>query len=148
MNVLWIAAGVLTLVTLGALIYPLTRRASGKGASIARERAEFDITVYKDQLLEVDRDLERGMLSDDQAVSARTEIERRMLGALDENQTLSDDVSDKNKADAARRHPLTAALLVAGGRGRGLCLAVPCDDPVFDVYHWHSRALANLYYAE
>ena len=112
MNVLWIVAGVLTLVTLGALIYPLTRRASGKGASIARERAEFDITVYKDQLLEVDRDLERGMLSDDQAVSARTEIERRMLGALDENQTLSDDASDKNKADAAHRHPLTAALLV------------------------------------
>lgn len=115
MNVLWIVAGVMTLITMGALVYPLTRRASGKsadGASDALERAQFDITVYKDQLLEVDRDLERGLLSDDQAASARTEIERRMLGALEENETLSAQGARMTKPNAARRHPLTPALML------------------------------------
>ena len=41
-----------------------------------------DITVYRDQLKEVDRDLERGLLNPEQAEAASTEIKRRMLDLL------------------------------------------------------------------
>ena len=84
----WIAATVMTVITVGILMFPVIRR----GATNSAHRKDFDLTVYKDQLQEVDRDLERGLLSQDQAVSARTEIERRMLGAMDETKETNPDV--------------------------------------------------------
>jgi len=74
----WIAATGLTLTVLTALLVPLVR---GARHVSALKRADFDITVYKDQLLEIDRDVDRGILKGDQAGAARTEIERRMLAA-------------------------------------------------------------------
>lgn len=55
---------------------PLLRRP--KDSAI---RAEYDLRVYKDQLGEIDRDLDRGLLTPEQADSARLEIQRRMLAA-------------------------------------------------------------------
>lgn len=49
-----------------------------------RTRAEFDLAVYADQLAEVERDQERGVIGDDEARAARIEIERRMLRAAEE----------------------------------------------------------------
>lgn len=78
MTAFWIAAAIITLAALTALIFPLARR---RRDDVVPVRADFDITVYKDQLLEIERDFERGVLSDDQTMAARTEIERRMLAA-------------------------------------------------------------------
>lgn len=74
---LWITIAVLTAVALGLLLVPLARR----GRAPAPTRAAYDVTVYRDQLAEVDRDLERGLLGDGQAKAARIEIQRRMLAA-------------------------------------------------------------------
>ena len=74
---LWITIAVLTAVALGLLLVPLARR----GRAPAPTRAQYDITVYRDQLAEVDRDLERGLFGDEQAKAARIEIQRRMLAA-------------------------------------------------------------------
>ncbi|MBC8158048.1 MAG: c-type cytochrome biogenesis protein CcmI [Alphaproteobacteria bacterium] len=49
----------------------------------AMARAEYDLAVFRDQLSEVERDLERGVLAADQAEAARTEIKRRMLASAD-----------------------------------------------------------------
>jgi cytochrome c-type biogenesis protein CcmH len=76
---LWIAAAALTVATLGLLLAPLLRRREPPPA-----RAEFDLAVFRDQLAEVDRDLERGLLDTEQAEAARIEVERRMLAAADE----------------------------------------------------------------
>ena len=81
MTPFWIAAIATTVAVLGFLLLPLTRKPKGEAAPA---RADFDLTVYKDQLTEVSRDLERGVLSDDQALAARTEIERRMLAVAGE----------------------------------------------------------------
>lgn len=83
MTIFWIAAAIMTLAVLTAIIIPLARR---RRDDDALARADFDITVYKDQLLEIERDVERGVLSDDQATSARTEIERRMLAAASDGE--------------------------------------------------------------
>lgn len=67
---------VLALATAGLLVLPLLRRpAEGP------ERAEFDLQVYREQLAELERDRERGVLPADQAEAARTEIHRRILAA-------------------------------------------------------------------
>jgi cytochrome c-type biogenesis protein CcmH len=75
----WAIAAILVILILGILFWPLIKRSSGNNAP----RAAYDINVYKDQLLEIEADLERGLLSPDQEEAARTEIKRRMLAAGD-----------------------------------------------------------------
>jgi len=76
-SLLWIPALVLTVATLTLLVVPLLRR----GDPFVPERRDFDMAVYRDQLAEVDRDLERGLLDPEQAEAARLEVKRRMLAA-------------------------------------------------------------------
>jgi cytochrome c-type biogenesis protein CcmH len=75
---LWVVMAVLTAGALAFVLRPLLRRA----ATVSR-RAEYDIAVYRDQLGEVERDRERGVLSADEVAAANTEIERRILAAAD-----------------------------------------------------------------
>ena len=70
----WALAGAMIAVSLAFILRPLLRR----GAKLDR-RQDHDLDVYRDQLTEVDRDLERGVISASDAVAARTEIERRIL---------------------------------------------------------------------
>ncbi|MCR6631094.1 MAG: c-type cytochrome biogenesis protein CcmI [Magnetospirillum sp.] len=72
----WIAFTALTIAVLLLLVWPLLRR-SGKSAA----RADYDLMVFRDQLAEVDRDLESGVIQADQAEAARLEIKHRMLRA-------------------------------------------------------------------
>lgn len=76
---LWIAFAVMTLTAVGLLLFPLLRHRPAQ----APGRAAYDLTVYKDQLAEVERDVERGLLTPSQAEAARTEIQRRMLATGD-----------------------------------------------------------------
>lgn len=52
-------------------------------ASVPSGRQDFDIAVYKDQLSEVDRDVERGHISAQETTIIRLEIQRRLLAAAD-----------------------------------------------------------------
>lgn len=70
----WLAALALTLVASLAVLLPLTRRPAPHAADSAH-----DLTVYRDQLAEVERDLERGALGTEEAEQARAEIARRMI---------------------------------------------------------------------
>ena len=93
----------------GGLGLALARPLMRGGAMSAASRAEYDMTVYRDQLAEIERDRARGVLSDDQAVAARVEVERRLLSAAE--------ARDKSSAPArAGAAPLLAA---------GLAVAVP-----------------------
>lgn len=76
MNALWLMIGMLA-VMVGAVLTVAVRGIRGGS------RAEFDLRVYRDQLAEVERDRDRGLLDDTRAAAARTEIERRMLAAAD-----------------------------------------------------------------
>jgi cytochrome c-type biogenesis protein CcmH len=77
MILFWIIAGVLTLVAAVVLAAPLfdTRKFKSEDA--------FALEVYRDQLAELTRDEQRGLLTPEQAKAAQIEIERRIL-ALDE----------------------------------------------------------------
>lgn len=85
---LWALAVALSALVLGIVLWPLIKRRNASDAP----REVYDINVYKDQLLEIEADLERGLLSEDQAEAARNEIKRRMLAAADSAEAKSDPV--------------------------------------------------------
>ncbi len=75
---LWIVLLAMTLAVVAALVLPLMRK---QGVSPAR--VNYDVVVYRDQLAEIERDVERGVITQDQAEAARAEVLRRMLAAED-----------------------------------------------------------------
>lgn len=85
---LWFAIAILALGTLALLILPSLRRKPADSEPGSRQ--DFDIAVYKDQLAEVDRDVERGLISDSEAETVRLEIQRRLLYAADQASATGD----------------------------------------------------------
>src|SRR5919108_2645633 len=113
MILFWIIAGVLTLAAAVVLAAPLFDTRKFKGED------KFALEVYRDQLAELTRDEQRGLLTRDQAMAAQVEIERRIL-ALDEGK----------KFQPARppSHRLTLAMAVIlplAGFGLYLMLGSP-----------------------
>jgi cytochrome c-type biogenesis protein CcmH len=72
----WIVAALLTLGASLAILSPMLR--SGEAAAAA---GAYDIEVYRDQLAELDRDADRGLIRPTEAEEARAEIGRRILRA-------------------------------------------------------------------
>ncbi len=96
------------LMTAGAialLVLPFLSR------KVAPDRREFDLTVYQDQLDELERDRDRGIIDEEAARAAKLEIERRILAVAD---------GDALPNDAARHQVPTNALITAA-----LVLIVP-----------------------
>ena len=99
MTPFWISTGLLTLLVLALLCWPLLRRRSGDGAS----RRAINTAIYRDQLADLERDLASGTLSQADYAGAREEIERRVL---------EDVAADTTPTDTApRRLPRTALAL-------------------------------------
>jgi cytochrome c-type biogenesis protein CcmH len=104
----WIAAAVLAAICVAVLLNTLLRTRAADDS-----RCAFDLTVYKDQLTEIDRDLDRGLLNEVQAKSARLEIERRMLAsaATEENTPASgSSVEETRRVTRLAAMVLTVAL--------------------------------------
>ncbi len=71
-----LGAAVLGLFTLLVVVLPFLER-GGREAS----RAARDAAIFRDQLAEVDRDLARGLISEEEARGTRAEISRRLIAA-------------------------------------------------------------------
>ena len=71
----WAVALAMVLAVSGLMMGALARP---RGAA---EAADHDLQVYRDQLKEVDRDLARGLIGEDEAARLRVEIGRRVLAA-------------------------------------------------------------------
>ncbi len=99
----WLIAGAMTALAVGLLLPPLLRRPAQ-----STPRQAYDLSVYRDQLTEVERDVQRGVLTPDQAAAARTEIERRLLAAA------GDEPAAKRPARPAGKPWPLAAGLAAG----------------------------------
>ncbi|MDZ4738043.1 MAG: c-type cytochrome biogenesis protein CcmI [Rhodospirillaceae bacterium] len=70
---IWAAILLLTAIVMGLLLRPLWR------APRAAAPLQPELTVYRDQLAELDADLARGAIDAESARTARLEIERRLL---------------------------------------------------------------------
>ncbi|NQU69971.1 MAG: c-type cytochrome biogenesis protein CcmI [Rhodospirillales bacterium] len=89
--ILGLILAAMTLFAGAMLLWPLLRRTPEQ-----MPRAAYDLEIYRDQLGELDRDVARGLVPDDQADAARAEIGRRILAA---DQALQD----------GKEHPSTQA---------------------------------------
>jgi cytochrome c-type biogenesis protein CcmH len=101
--ILWIIFAAMTAAALFAVLWPFGRK-SGHGA------AGSDRLVYQDQLKEIDRDLAIGLIGDAEAESARIEISRRLLAAVDGESAAPQRSSFE--ANARRRRAALVAILV------------------------------------
>ena len=108
----WALAGVMTMAVVALLLVPLLRRPARWAA-----RRDYHMAVYRDQLAEIERDLTRGVLTDGQAVAARTEIERRLLAAAD------------RAPEPGRDQRAPAGRVPASGRGRNLAAGLTIGLP-------------------
>ena len=70
----WVIALIMTGLIAAFVLQPLSRT-SRKASDNA------DVAVYKAQLAEIDRDLARGVVAEQDAEAARTEVARRLLAA-------------------------------------------------------------------
>ncbi len=81
---IWIAIALLTVAAAYALLQPLFRSDTD-----ATEEVEPSLAVFADQLAEIDREAERGLLPPEEAETARREIARRLLRARKQDTRLS-----------------------------------------------------------
>lgn len=119
MTSFWIMTGALAVAVAGLLALALLRGRRGLGPSEA-----FDMQVYRDQLAEVSRDLERGVISPEDAERLKTEVSRRLLAA---DAKMRGEVSQDSQPRALGRGmgALMALVLVGGAFGLYWRLGAP-----------------------
>lgn len=73
---LWLLLAAMTAAAIVAVLRPLTRR-------METDDDGHELDLYKDQLAEVARDLERGVIEPAEAEAAKVEVSRRLIAAAD-----------------------------------------------------------------
>ncbi|MEI2384668.1 c-type cytochrome biogenesis protein CcmI [Breoghania sp. JC706] len=86
---IWFLFALLTVAAALAILVPLARRTAARDKTAGFPEGEVaggaehgpDVAIYKDQLAEIERDLERGVMEPEDAEAARAEIARRLIRA-------------------------------------------------------------------
>ena len=78
---IWIAIAALTVITVAIIALPMLKAGKAKA-----DRVDYDIELFKEQLKELEREHQGGLLNDDQLEAARQELQRRLLAADAERQ--------------------------------------------------------------
>ncbi len=93
------ALGLVIAATLGLVLL--------RSRPAAEPAAAYDLQVYRDQLKDVDRDLMRGVIGEEDASRIRTEVSRRILVADAQIQAA------RSRSAQSRRVSMAAALLIS-----------------------------------
>lgn len=99
---LWIGAGLLSLVALAFLLFPLLR---GRRAQAEEDRTALNVALYQERLAELTAQRDAGTLTDEQLEAGRADAARELL----------DDTEDgdaRRNARLGRGLPILAAVLV------------------------------------
>jgi cytochrome c-type biogenesis protein CcmH len=116
----WIV--VAALAALAAIYLGLSLRA--RRAALDEAPAAYDLRVYRDQLREVEKDLARGVISEEDAERLRTEVSRRILVA-DAALQGGDAEADLDKGAPRILAGVIAMALIGGSFGLYLWLGAP-----------------------
>jgi len=76
MMVFWIVAGLLIVASLIFIVPPLLSQTRVEESA---QRRDLNLTIYRDQLVELERDLKNDVLSEEQYQQGREDLEKRML---------------------------------------------------------------------
>lgn len=107
--ILWISFAVLAATVTALVASPLLSRSRRQAASAEAS----DVAVYRDQLAEIQHERARGVIEDDEADGARTEVARRLLMRADAGARMAS--ADKTKtaiSEVARKGALLAIVAV------------------------------------
>jgi cytochrome c-type biogenesis protein CcmH len=113
----WIIIALLTAAVAIVLTYPLMR--SNGAAATAREG---EVAVYRDQLAELQRERDGGLIGETEAEYARAEIGRRLLAAASGK-------TDETSSISPRRHNALASVVTVLLPLMGLCLYLYMGTP-------------------
>lgn len=100
---IWVVFALMTGAAVAAVLWPLSRRATPVSAP------DSDTRFYRDQLAEIERDQERGLLSPAEGEAARVEAARRLLRAADAAGPAGDTVGEP----ALRRRRAVSAIALS-----------------------------------
>ncbi|MEP3231489.1 MAG: c-type cytochrome biogenesis protein CcmI [Hyphomicrobiales bacterium] len=104
----WIVAGILTLAGILSAIWPLVREKPRQGDLAGTDDTQEGTRhVLIDQLDEIERDRERGLLNDEEAKGARAELGRRLLTL---EQSVAQD--DESATKTGRLYPWISIILI------------------------------------
>ena len=105
MMMFWLIAAVFVAIALAFVLPPLLQR---EPADFDDEDTETNVAVYRDQLSELDADLQSGIISAEQYQQDREEVERRLLTDVSET---PEPVDENSKPRTAGRGPVYAIAL-------------------------------------
>lgn len=114
----WVISAVLSLVVALLLARSLLSRSSDPAPAEA-----LDVALYRDQLAEIDRDLARGTLPEDEAARTRTEVSRRLLAA--DAAARAAGTAGKRQGPGTWSAALASGLVIAGAFALYLNLGQP-----------------------
>lgn len=132
-------------VGLAALAALVLMRALLRGRIGDEAPAAYDLRVYRDQLRGVDRDLERGVLTETEAARLRTEVSRRILSA-DAQLKAQGPAGDQPKGPSRVLAGVLVLGLVGGAAALYMLLGAPGygDLPLSERLAASERMRANL----
>ncbi|WP_426314283.1 c-type cytochrome biogenesis protein CcmI [Methylobacterium fujisawaense] len=99
MTAIWFILAAMTAATVLGLLWPMSRRAAVPTGEAGGSGLATETAFYEDQIAEIDRDLERGLIAPDEAETAKAEAARRLLRASREAQR---EAEDAGLVEAAR----------------------------------------------
>src|SRR5438128_157677 len=111
----WLLSAFFVVIALAFILPPLLQRPDKNHEEDDAGRKEANLSVYRDQIAEMERDLENGVLDLEQYRQDRDDLERRLL----------EDVSAKRRGEPA--------LVKARSAGRGLVYGIALAIPVMAV---------------
>ncbi|CTQ56235.1 formate-dependent nitrite reductase complex subunit NrfG [Roseibium album] len=118
----WILIALLTGAAALAVLVPLSRNRN----ALTENSSSADEAVYRDQLDAIEGELKRGLINEEAAEAARTEVARRLLAAHDKYHERSENRFDSRRLKAAQL--ISLMLLPAAALGMYLALGSP-DEP-------------------
>ncbi len=119
MILFWVICVVLILIALAFVLPPVLQRSQESERATEEERRQANIAVYRDQLSELEADLQNGIVSQEQYAQDRDEIERRLL---------------EDTATVKSKEKTTTAQLGARSTASALAFGLPL---VAIVFYWN-----------
>ncbi|TDI63510.1 MAG: c-type cytochrome biogenesis protein CcmI [Alphaproteobacteria bacterium] len=102
--VLWFLIMVISVVCVGIIMRAVWQQTDDEPAA-----SQYDVEIYRDQLDELGRDIERGVISADEAKTARAEISRKLLAAQERT---ADDAQEHHAVDPRLRASVAIAVAI------------------------------------
>ncbi len=99
---------------LAALCCAVLIRAALRGRAADKPAAAYDLQVYRDQLKDVERDVARGVIGEEDAERLRTEVSRRILAADAKLQSETSGTTAQSKATVYGAGAICVAATLGG----------------------------------